>query len=245
MLKFKETPAVLILIGINVLLFFISSGFPVLGLRDSLALFFWQNPAHGVWQYISSMFMHADISHLLFNMFGLFMFGTALERLWGAKKFLTLYFAAGIGAGLIQNGVNWYQFQGIENLLLNSGLSATAIETMLTTGSYDTNLVDLSKEKLMSFYQLFNIPMVGASGALYGVLVAYALLYPNNKLMLLFLPFPIAAKFFIPAILLLDLFSGVTGFSIFGRNIAHFAHLGGALIGFLLMMFWRYQHQSR
>jgi membrane associated rhomboid family serine protease len=92
---------------------------------------------------------------------------------------------------------------------------------------------------LLAFYMTYHTPVLGASGAIYGVLVAFAMTYPNRKLMLLFLPFPIAAKYFVPVILMIDLFSGVTGFSIFGAGIAHFAHLGGALIGFLLMMLWR------
>lgn len=236
----NKTPAVVAILASNVILFLLTQAVPALKLRDSFALFFWENPMFGIWQYLTSMFMHADFTHILFNMMGVLMFGTALEKLWGSKKFLILYFAAGLGAGLIQNFVNWYQFQGIEAQLLDAGNSRAAIETMLTTGAYNPNTVNVSKDLLQQFWMLFSIPMVGASGALYGVLVAYALIYPNNKLMLLFLPFPIAAKFFIPGVLMLDLFSGVTGFSLFGRNIAHFAHLGGALIGFLLMMYWRH-----
>lgn len=219
----NKTPAVVAILASNVILFLLTQAVPALKLRDSFALFFWENPMFGIWQYLTSMFMHADFTHILFNMMGVLMFGTALEKLWGSKKFLILYFAAGLGAGLIQNFVNWYQFQGIEAQLLIDGNSKAAIDVMINDGR-----------------RLYHTRMVGASGALYGVLVAYALIYPNNKLMLLFLPFPIAAKFFIPGILLLDLFSGVTGFSLFGRNIAHFAHLGGALIGFLLMMYWRH-----
>ncbi len=230
----KKTPIVLTLIAVNVLLFAAGEISPQLDLRRFLALHFWQHQNHAIWQYISHMFMHADTGHLLFNMFGLFMFGTALERLLGAKKFLLLYFAAGIGAGLIQNFVNWYQFADIQGQLISAGAPQATLDTIKASP-----FCNFQYELAMKFCALFNTPMVGASGALYGILVAYALIYPNNKLALLFFPFPIAAKYFIPAVLLLDLFSGVTGFSLFGRNIAHFAHLGGALIGFLLMMIWR------
>jgi len=230
----KKTPVVLTLIGINVLLFVLKDLAPQLNLSRFLALHFWQHPQHEIWQYVSHMFMHADTGHLFFNMFGLLMFGTALERLLGVKKFLILYFAAGIGAGLIQNFVNWYQFSGVHEQLLASGATQSVLEAI--TNSAYCNFQNALSAQLC---RLFNTPMVGASGALYGVLVAYALIYPNKKLALIFFPFPIAAKYFISGVLLLDLFSGVTRFSLFGRNIAHFAHLGGALIGFLLMMIWR------
>lgn len=226
----KKTPVVLTIIVINVLLF--AAG-PQAELKRYLALHYWQNPNHELWQYVSHMFMHGDTGHLLFNMFGLFMFGTALERLLGAKKFLLLYFAAGIGAGLIQNLVNWYEFAELQSQLISAGAG------QINLAAFTTNLFCNQNQLALQSCIAFNTKMVGASGALYGILVAYALIYPNNKLALIFFPFPIAAKYFIPGILLLDLFSGVTGFSLFGRNIAHFAHLGGALIGFLLMMIWR------
>ena len=111
---------------------------------------------------------------------------------------------------------------------------------MLQSGSYTgpRNSPEI-RAAVVDLYRIYVGPMVGASGAIYGILVAFGLLYPNAKLALLFLPVPIAAKFFIPILLALDLFSGVTGFSLFGGGIAHFAHIGGALIGFLLMWHWR------
>jgi membrane associated rhomboid family serine protease len=115
---------------------------------------------------------------------------------------------------------------------------------MLDTGRYAGTRVDPATLSLMEeLYRIQATPMVGASGAVYGILVAFGLLYPNAKLALLFLPVPIAAKFFIPVLLALDLLSGVTGFSLFGQSIAHFAHLGGAIIGFLLMWHWRNQER--
>ncbi len=234
----QVTPLVLILIVINVGLFLINS-LTTFELNQWFALYYPDNPQYGIWQYVTSMFMHGSLPHLLFNMFGLYMFGSALEKVWGSKKFLFFYFAAGIGAGIIYTLVNYFQFTASFDFLLNLGLANFEIKEILMTGSYRDQYPGLEKEMLVEFYRTYHAPMVGASGAIYGVLVAYAIRYPNAKLFLLFIPFPIAAKFFVPALLLLDLFSGVTGFSLFGGGIAHFAHLGGALVGFLLVFYWR------
>ncbi len=225
------SPAVLVLIVINVALFLINS-ITTLELNQWLALYYPDNPNYGIWQYITSMFMHGSVPHILFNMFGLYMFGCALERMWGVQKFLFFYFVAGIGAGIIYTLVNYFQFSADFNSLIAEGVAAFQIREVL----------EASPPLIFKDYdisQIYHSPMVGASGALYGVIVAFAIRYPNAKLFLLFIPFPIAAKFFVPGLLLLDLFSGVTGFSIFGGGIAHFAHLGGALVGFLMVFYWR------
>ena len=234
----QVTPLVLVLIVINVSLFLLNS-LTTFELNQWFALYYPDNPQYGIWQYVTSMFMHGSLPHLLFNMFGLYMFGSALEKVWGQKKFLIFYFAAGIGAGVIYTLVNYFQFTASFDSLLALGLANFEIKEILLTGSYSDQYPGLEKEMLVDFYRTYHAPMVGASGAIYGVLVAYAIRYPNAKLFLLFIPFPIAAKFFVPALLLLDLFSGVTGFSLFGGGIAHFAHLGGALVGFLLVFYWR------
>lgn len=126
------------------------------------------------------------------------------------------------------------------------GFSADEIQGLLATGSYNTqahvqNAKDgiLLKDTLTKLYMLFNVPAVGASGAIYGILVAFGMSFPNSKLALIFLPVPIPAKFFIPILIAIDLFSGITGFSIFGGGVAHFAHVGGALVGFLLVWYWK------
>lgn len=234
----QMTPAVLVLIVINAALFFVNS-LTTFELRQWLALYYPDNPQYGLWQYVTSMFMHGSVPHLLFNMFGLYMFGSALEKVWGSQKFLFFYFAAGIGAGIIYTLVNYFQFSAGFDSLLALGLADYQIQDILETGKYSTQYPGLNEPMLSEFYTTYHTPMVGASGAIYGVLVAFAIRYPNTKLFLLFIPFPIAAKFFVPALLLLDLFSGVTGFSLFGGGIAHFAHLGGALVGFLLVFYWR------
>ncbi len=234
----KITPVVLVLIVINIALFLINS-LTTFELNQWLALYYPDNPKYGIWQYVTSMFMHGSVPHLLFNMFGLYMFGSALEKVWGAQKFLFFYFAAGLGAGIIYTLVNYFQFSAGFDSLLALGLADYQVRGILETGQYNSQHPGLSADMLREFYRTYHTPMVGASGAIYGVLVAFAIRYPNTKLFLLFIPFPIAAKFFVPALLLLDLFSGVTGFSLFGGGIAHFAHLGGALVGFLLVFYWR------
>ncbi len=209
-----------------------------------LAFWFPLNEHFGWWQFVSYMFMHGGYGHILFNMFALVSFGVPLERLWGARKFLVLYFLCGIGAAAIHTGVGWMEFQSIHARLVEAGVPAPEIDLMLKTGRYIGPVNDpAAQEAMVELYRIHATPMVGASGAIYGVLVAFGFLYPNARLALLFLPVPVAAKYFIPGLLALDLLSGVTGFSLMGGGIAHFAHLGGALIGALLMWHWRNQER--
>lgn len=208
--------------------------------QEQMALYFPKNENFAIWQFVSHMFMHGSFMHILFNMYGLWAFGSPLEQMWGRNKFLFFYFSAGIGAGLIYTGVNYFQFQQVYETLIGLGLTDVDIQGILDTGKYNTDLLTyVSADQLNSFYGTFHVPAVGASGALYGVLVAFAMLFPNAELMLIFVPYPIKAKYFIPIIVGLDLFSGVTGFSIFGGGIAHFAHVGGAVIGYIIMSYWK------
>ena len=233
----KITPAVLVLVVINVVLFLLNS-MTTFEMNDVLELHHPDNQAYGIWQYLTSMFMHGSVMHILFNMFGLWMFGAALETVWGSKKFLFFYFATGLGAGIIYTLVNNFQFDAAASALLASGMQEFEIKELLESGRYRM-YTGITEEMVSNAYQTFNTTMVGASGALYGVLVAFAIRYPNSKLAILFLPFPVAAKYFVPVLLCFDLLSGVTGFSVFGGGIAHFAHLGGAFIGLILMLYWR------
>jgi membrane associated rhomboid family serine protease len=203
------------------------------------ALWYPANDNFGLWQVISYMFLHGSLSHIFFNMFALVSFGSVLEREWGAARFLIFYFLCGVGAGLIQTGINWQEFHGLHDRLVASGLAPSAIASLLENGGGMLPSDTVIKALLVELYGIYATPTIGASGAIYGLLVAFGFLHPNARLAFIFVPFPIAAKFFIPGLLLLDLFSGVTGFSLFGASIAHFAHLGGAAIGFLLMLLWR------
>ncbi|MEO7992022.1 MAG: rhomboid family intramembrane serine protease [Chryseolinea sp.] len=237
----KFIDAIKVLILVNVVLFAIRYLFPDMEAQmNSLALYFPANEHFNYWQLVTSMFMHGGVAHLLLNMYALWAFGTPLETMWGKNKFLFFYFMSGIGANLIYLGVNYFQFHSIYNELLSAGVSAENIQAILNTGSYDTSAVQtITMQQLTHFYHLYHTPAVGASGAIYGVLVAFGMAFPNAKLALIFFPVPIAAKYFIPLLITIDLFSGITGFSIFGGGIAHFAHVGGAAVGFLIILLWR------
>jgi len=236
----RITEAIKHLIILNVILFAATSFLPDINLGSYLALYFPQNEHFGFWQFVSHMFMHGGFTHILFNMYALWAFGSPLEQMWGRNKFLFFYFSAGIGAGLIYTAVNYFQFNSIYEELINAGIQSSEIKNLLETGSYNTGILEhISEKRLTDLYQIYNTPAVGASGAIYGVLVAFGMSFPNAKLALIFFPVPIAAKYFIPVLIGLDLFSGVTGFSLFGGGIAHFAHVGGAIIGFLMMKYWQ------
>ncbi|MGH7947185.1 MAG: rhomboid family intramembrane serine protease [Opitutaceae bacterium] len=205
------------------------------------AFWFPRNEHFAWWQVVTYMFMHGGLAHIFFNMYGLASFGMLLERQWGTRRFLVFYFLCGIGAGIVHTAISWGEFQTIQNRLNDAGLDAPAIESMLHTGRYAEPGDAAIQSSVVDLYRIYASPMLGASGAIYGILVAFGLLHPNAKLAVLFIPVPIAAKYFIPVLIALDLFSGVTGFSLFGGGIAHFAHVGGALIGLLLMWHWRNQ----
>ena len=232
----KLTDAIKHLIIINVILF-VAPQLLKLDFTNILALHFPENEHFGIWQYVTHMFMHGSFAHILFNMYGLWAFGTPLEQMWGRNKFLFFYFSAGLGAGIIYTFVNYYQFNGIYEQILNSGLSASDIQRILTTGQYNNSIIQLPAETMNKFYSLYHTPAVGASGAIYGVLVAFGIYFKDAKLALIFFPVPIAAKYFIPVMILGDLFFGMTKYSI--GNVAHFAHIGGALIGFIIAWYWK------
>jgi len=186
-------------------------------------------------QLITHMFMHGSPMHLFFNMFGLFLFGPPLEALWGPKRFLFFYLVAGFGAAAVHLGVNYFEY-----LNLMGSMNPDEIALVLQEGG-DVMLSgkQYTDSMLAKLNSAINTPVVGASGALYGVLVGYGMNFPNAKLALIFFPVPVKAMYFIPGLIALDLIGGFTGFSIFGQNIAHFAHVGGALFGLLLILYWR------
>ena len=238
MMRITETVKQLLIINV---IFFIGTmivpqAFPY------LALYFPENPDFKAWQLLTHMFMHGGIGHIFFNMFALYSFGVVLEQMWGAKKFLFFYLSCGLGAALVHIGVNYIQFyQGLD-VLLSNGLSKQEVLTSLNTMNFDPLQGKIDQVTFDSLASAYLTPAVGASGAIYGILVAFAFMLPNAELMLLFLPVPIKAKYFVPALLAIDLFLGLKGNSIFGSGgdgIAHFAHLGGALVGFIMMWYWK------
>ncbi len=253
----KDLTATKCLIGINILIFALSTYFASTKgiLRELLPLYFPLNGSFHPWQFVTTMFMHGSPLHLFMNMFALFSFGTLLERIWGAKRFLIFYFAAGIGASLVYTSVNYMEYTSTRSQLEECGVNQSTFYHLEERQNYIRFENTLKTRAPKAFKTVggetirenmsynFITPAVGASGAIYGILVAFGMLFPNAKLSLLFIPVPVAAKYIIPALLGFDLFSEFTGFSLFGGGfgggIAHFAHLGGALSGFLLMMLWK------
>ncbi len=189
--------------------------------------YYFNSPYFRPWQLITYMFMHGGWTHILFNMFALFSFGPILEYAIGSKRFFNLYFICGIGAGILQMAV-----QAIE---VHHMIGAYTISDPTSDQSYYMAAGGQAQE----LFNMYHIPVVGASGAIFGLLVAFGMLYPDLELMILFIPVPVKAKYIIPIYIVLEIFLGFGQFA--GDNVAHFAHLGGALFGFLLIKFWRYR----
>ncbi|HPF11715.1 MAG TPA: rhomboid family intramembrane serine protease [Flavobacteriaceae bacterium] len=238
----RITDTVKHLIIINVL-FFIGSKIFGNTAFDLLSLWFPENKNFHVWQIITHMFMHHPTFyfHIIFNMLGIYMFGSPLEQIWGKWRFLFFYFSCGIGAVLLPMAIDYYHFSDSLNLLLENGFDKAEILNVLNNGQYDTRWADvLGQDQLNQLLNLFNQNSLGASGALMGLLVAFGMYFPNAALMLIFLPIPIKAKYFIPLLLAYEIISGFTGgTSLFGINVGHWAHVGGALMGLVITYYWK------
>ena len=215
------------LIIINVIFYFGSQFLGNLS-YDLLALHYYENDKFLITQFLTHMFMHGSPSHILFNMFGLWMFGSPLEQMWGRQKFLFFYISSGLGAAFLQMAIYYLQVKNLYDVVELNNLSLSDPQQLLNY---------MSQIDYNNAISSFNSVMVGASGAIYGTLVAFAFSFPNSKLMLLFLPFPIKAKYFVPLLILIDLFFGVSSYSV--GPIAHFAHIGGALIGLVMVLYWK------
>jgi len=193
-------------------------------LSDILGMHYWASSKFNAAQLITYMFMHAGFEHILFNMFALYMFGGILERLWGPKRFLFYYLVTGIGAAIVQQ-----LFWTVE---FHSALTAInhAISTDLVNAQ---SLIEQKRQFLDSPYFI----TIGASGAVFGLLLAFGWIFPNQELYVMFIPIPIKAKYFVFFYGIVELFMGVAQFS--GDSIAHFAHLGGMLFGAILIIIWK------
>ena len=226
------------LLIINVIFFIASLSLGEL-VYDLFALHYPSNDKFQYWQPLTHMFMHGDLGHIFFNMFGLYMFGTPIEQMWGKNKFIFFYISSGIGAAALQMLYTAYDFNSIIEILINNGFNSDEIINTIKSRRYNTNwLSHISEKQLSHLDESFNLSMVGASGALYGILVAFAFLFPNVSLFLIFIPVPIKAKYFVPILIMGDLFFGVSNTLSIGP-IAHFAHVGGALTGLAMMMYWK------
>jgi membrane associated rhomboid family serine protease len=227
-------------------------------LTESLALYYPESTHFKVYQLITHMFMHADPTHLFFNMFSLWMFGRALEDAWGSKRFLVYYISTGLGAALLHSFVNFIEIAPLKHFVLNFAQSPTPalmadfaekfIENPIGKSQFLNFVADwklhpnsheyanMAISGVYSAYDsLISIPTIGASGAVYGVLLGFGMLFPNTVLMLIFPPIPIKAKWMV------IIFAGIEltfGIAQPGSNIAHFAHLGGMLFGYLIIRYW-------
>lgn len=198
-----------------------------------LGLHYFESQEFRPYQILTHMFMHADIMHLFFNMFALWMFGRILEQVWGSQRFFLYYFVTGIGAVVLHSLVNYIEISSIK-----SHLTAEQIQYVIQNGASTIESSMAFNDIYMQKLNLAIYPVtVGASGAVFGVLLAFGMLFPNTQLMLLFPPIPIKAKYFVIGYGVIELFMGISNFKF--DNVAHFAHLGGMLFGFLLIKYWQ------
>lgn len=207
------------IIIVNVIIFVAVFYTPFSAYYEQLAMYYVDAPLFKPWQLLTHMFMHAGPLHIAMNMYGVFLFGRILERIWGSKRFLLFYFASGFGAALLYLFVEGLKFK-----------------------------LDPSLGTFFPYSAGFNpagSSVVGASGAVFGILIAFAMLFPNTELMLLFIPFPIKAKYLIGAYVAYEIVNGYLSFvGSSNDGIAHFAHLGGALFGFIIVKYWQRQSDS-
>jgi Uncharacterized membrane protein (homolog of Drosophila rhomboid) len=254
-------PVVKNLIYLNIIVFLatfvLKSQFQI-DLYDILGAHYYQSSLFKPHQFVTYMFMHSinDFSHIFFNMFGLWMFGRILESVWGSKRFFLYYFVTGIGALVVNMLVQSIEFSHMASIIQNYTAHPSwdsfntlidkyvqypsdYLKDFMTKFQYNptnTDYLNESKFILAKVYtEYINIPVVGASGAIFGVLLAFGMLFPNTELMLLFPPIPIKAKWFVLGYGAIELYSGL---SQPGSNVAHFAHLGGMLFGFILVKYW-------
>jgi membrane associated rhomboid family serine protease len=188
---------------------------------------YFNSPLFRPWQIITYMFLHGGWAHIFFNMFVLFQFGPIVEYNFGSKRFFNFYFLCGIGAVILQ-----FLVQAVEVYNITGAF-------VLSHPSTDSDYYLQFGEHAQKIYDIYLPPLVGASGAIEGVMVAFAMLYPNMELMVLFIPVPVKAKYLIPGFLLLEVYMSMN--QQVGDNVAHLAHIGGAITGFILVKLWHMQ----
>lgn len=221
---------------------FLSNG---VNLIQLLGAHYLNTPLFEPYQIVTHFFMHStDIFHILFNMLMLVMFGSHLERIWGAKRFFIFYIASAVGAFTLYNGIGVFQIIELKDQLVAMGYDITALNQDLLAENY-TNIMLLepgSEVLLQQYASKIFTPMVGASGAIFGIMAAFAYLFPNTELMLLFPPIPIKAKYLIGAYFVFEVFNSFQDKA--GDNVAHLAHVGGAIVGFILVFIWNKNNRT-
>lgn len=234
-------PITRFIIVLNVVVYLIANLVPGDFLYNIFSAYYPFSPNFKIWQIFTHMFMHAPfgsgigITHILFNMFTLWSFGPVLEKTLGEKRYLILYFLSGIGAFLLFNILNFYEIMQITKLIEQDGINVAEVYAKSAIG-YQGDQNIFKNPSALHLGQMLNSQMMGASGAIFGVVAAFATLFPNAKLIFLFIPFPIKAKVLLPIIIAVSVYLGITGD---GSGIAHFAHVGGAIVGWLLARNWR------
>ena len=211
-----------------------------IGLYNFLSARYINTPLFEPYQMITHMFTHDinGIRHIFFNMLMLVMFGSHLERIWGAKRYFIFYIASGLGAYLLYNSIGAYQFYQLQQELIADGYEIAKVnEYFWGTNISDLTLNSVDSQMILENYRdLGYSKMVGASGAIFGLLAALGVLFPNTQLMLIFPPIPIRAKYLIGGYLLYEVYNSVT---MPADNVAHLAHVGGAIVGIILVLIWR------
>lgn len=202
-----------------------------------LAAFYPFSPFFHSWQIITHMFMHGSFLHILFNLMTLYSFGPVLEQVLGDKKYVILYFVSGLGAFFLFNLWNFVEVEQIKSSLQNLGFDLAGYLNGENVSFKGNSEAVLEQQGLVNKLQsIISVPMVGASGAIFGVIAAFATLYPDAKIMLMFIPVPVKVKYLMPVVIIVSIYLGVTGNA---GGIAHLAHVGGALVGFILAKIWK------
>jgi membrane associated rhomboid family serine protease len=239
MMRISNTVKHLIIINVIVFIGTISIGNGEL-FFNWFALYFPKSDMFEPWQVVTHMFMHAGFMHIFFNMFALWMFGSPVEYQLGSKKFMFIYISAGLGAVLFQLGYYYFHYFPLESQLISSGLTQSEIVQMMNSNQSISNITNNQLAMLKEIFPIYHASMVGALGCIMGILAAFGMMNPDAKLMMIFLPIPIKAKYFIPGIIILDLISALSGQSFFSpSNTAFMAHVGGAVTGFFVMWYWK------
>jgi len=221
------------IIIINVLFFLGAMAIP--SLDHFFSGYYWSSPNFQPWQLFTHMFMHASIGHIFFNMYGLYLFGSALESYWGPKRFLTYYIVSGLGAFVLHNAMTYYELSQIIPQLTPAEWDMVRAEGANAIENGQNFIDPIMRKANMAL----NTGMVGASGAVFGILLAFGMLFPNTELMLLFPPIPLKAKWLVFGYGALELYSAVQANP--SDNVAHFAHLGGMISGYILLKYWQNQ----
>lgn len=219
------------IIIICVLMLLVTSVFE--SLEPYLACFYYQSELFKPWQLITYMFMHGGIGHLFFNMLGMLFFGGQVEYYWGPRKYLNYFLVCGLGAVVLHQA-----WTAVEIHQLAQYVQPENFDRLLAQGAemrIANNHPDLPM--LQRIFDVLNTPMVGASGGLFGIMIAFAFMFPNAEIYLLFFPFPVKAKYLITVYAVVEVFAGLSNSA--SDNVAHFAHLGGLLTGLIIVLVWR------